>query len=203
MKKASNRKQGRLLFNVTVLTILLILQTVCGHAALIQMRDGRSLKGNTAPVAKVDATVEAQGEPQTKAIQMIDDGLRRIFVPKKNVINAMPDTTSLDVFRFKQVYASSEAAGKYESLGDVRPFGPYAEFDAYGRRVVALSGPNGIEPEIQLITEINSRYVRARGRKNNWDARYSILSFPQTVLSPILQQAINPTVLEEIGRAHV
>ena len=197
MKKASNRRQGRFLINIPVLMILLILQTAGVQAALIQMRDGRSLKGETAPVAKVDAMVEAQGEPQTKAIQMVDDGLRRIFVPKKNVISALPDTTSLDVFRFKQVYASSEAAGKYESLGDVRPFGPYADFDPYGRRTVALSGPDGIVPEIQMITEINSRYVRARGRYKNWDARYSILSFPQTILSPILQQAINPNVLEE------
>ncbi len=176
---------------------LFCLLCVSAQAARVQMRSGLWYQGETAPLAKVDATISVDGEPQTKSILLIDDGLRRIFVPKRSVINELPDETSLDIFRFTQVFASSESADRYDSLGDVRPVGPFGEFDRYGRRVVELTGPNGGVHEIQSITEINSRYVRARGRYRIWDARYSTLAIPHEVLSPILRHKINPNVFEE------
>ena len=177
--------------------VVVFLCALSADAALVRMRDGRVFQGETAPVAKIDATVDPQGPAQTRSIQLIDDGLRRIFVPRKNVVDVIPDDVYPEKFAFDQRFAGFEGTERYESLGDVRPFGPFAEFDQYGRRVVALTGPNGIEPETQVITEINSRYVRVRGVKRYWDARYSTLAIPQSVLSPILRHKIDPSVLDE------
>ncbi|MCL2304954.1 MAG: hypothetical protein FWC43_06380 [Planctomycetaceae bacterium] len=178
--------------------LFVLLNTLPAHAARILMRDGRLLLGEFNKVAKIDAIVGPPGEvAQTKSIMLIDDGLRRIFVSQKNVVDVSPDDIALTIFRFQQRFAGSEGTQKYESLGDVRPVGPFAEFDPYGRRVVALMGPNGPEYEIQSITEINSRYVRARGLNRIWDARYSTHAIPQSVLSPILRQNIDPNVFED------
>jgi len=184
---------------IVLLTILFVfLVALPAYAPQIQMRDGRLLHGEYAFLAKIDTKVDPTSDTgQTRSMTLIDDGLRRIFVPRKNVLSYIPDETSLEVFRFQQRYASSNAAKKIESLGSVRPIGPFGEFDQHGRRTVALSWPGGDTLEIQSIIEINSRYVRAHGLDQIWDARYSTLSIPHSVLSPILRNKIDLSVFDE------
>lgn len=166
------------------------------NAAQIQLKDGRKIQGESSAVARIDAKIDP-GKVQTKNITVIDDGLRRIFVSKKNVVDVFPDEKPLEVFRFPQRYARSETAGKLEVLGDYRPVEPYAQFDKYGRRLVSLAGPDGLLYETQSIVEINSRYVRARGLRYIWDARYGTITFPHSVLSPILRQVGDPNRFED------
>lgn len=166
----------------------------CGllRAAQIRMKDGRVLQGEVAQIAKVDQKTSQQ--PWTRSILLIDDGLRRVYVPRRHIILPIgSDPEPLLRYKFDQPYASLESSGKYESIGDCR----LEKFDPYGRRLVALSFPDRVDYEVQSIVEITPRYIRTRGVNHVWDARYSVLSIPRAQLSPILKQKIDPGNYEE------
>lgn len=182
--------------NIVFFTFALWLSASLLDAAQIQLKDGRKILGESNQVARIDAKVDPS-IVQTKNIVLIDDGLRRIFVSKKNVVDVFPDEKSLEVFRFPQRYASSEISERFEILGDYRPAKPYDQFDEYGRRLVEFRDSDGVKYETQSIVEINSRYIRARGLKRIWDARYSTLSQPHSVLTAILRQYSDPNKFED------
>lgn len=180
----------------TLCFYLLLLWTLFSSIAAVRLRlnDARTLQGEIAPISRVDEKVEAEGSSQVKSIYVVDDGLRRIYLPKKMVTATFPDQSAFEVFKFKQRYANADFDARYESLGDCRIEGP---FDVFGRRTVSLNSSQGPVYEVQSITEINSRYVRTRGLKRIWDARYALNSIPRSVLTPILKQQIDPTLFEE------
>lgn len=166
-------------------------------AAQITMQDGRTIEGETSRIAKVERKIKADDKPQSKMILLVDDGLRRLFVPIRQVVNSTSNRSILESFKFDQRYATVEVAGvEYASLGTCRP----EPFDEFGRRLVAMAQPGGTDYETQAIVEINSRYIRTRGVKVPWDARYSILTVPRSILSPILMNKIDPENFDDRRR---
>ncbi len=161
----------------------------------MRMSDGRHLNGEILSIAKVDEKIEDDGEARVKSIVVIDNGLWRVYVPRKQVVATTPNAELFETFKIRnQRFASGENANRYESIGDCAPLEP---FDSFGRRLVVLAGPKGPEYEIQAITEITTRYVRARGIDKVWDARYALFTIPRSVLSPILNRQIDPRQFDD------
>ena len=180
---------------ITRLYPIFIFSLICVPviAAQFEMRDGRLLNGQSAEIAQVGRKIDPNGRVQTKSILLIDDGLRRTYVPRRLVKSVSPDPESLETFKIKQVFASIPGTKEVVSLGEYRA----EPFDQFGRRMVILSGPDGLEYDVQSITEINSKYVRVRAKKLIWDARYATNSFPRAIITPILMDRIDTSLFEE------
>ncbi|MGL6196728.1 MAG: hypothetical protein ACRC2T_18105 [Thermoguttaceae bacterium] len=162
-------------------------------ATEVHLRDGRIYFGEINEIAKVEVKVAPGTAVQSKGVTVVDDGLRRIFLPKKLVTAALPNALPTNKFLFDQRFASGENAERFVAVGDCRA----ENFDEYGRRIVEFAKPNGSDKEVQAIIEINSKYIRTRGMKNVWDARYATNSIPQSILTPILRQKIDPSSFDE------
>ncbi|MDR0871106.1 MAG: hypothetical protein LBN39_09985 [Planctomycetaceae bacterium] len=166
-------------------------------AAKYVLKDGRTVEGKHAQIAKVDEKAEDVGKSKIRLITVIDDGLRYLYVSKYN-INAADDAAEmLETFKTQLYYTRD---GKQVSvLGE---FDNSTPFDPFGRRLLTVHHYGGTEFFSQAITELNPKYIRARAihLNNNpvvWDMRLAANSLPREQLTPILMNQIDPKNLED------
>ncbi len=174
----------------------------CGaHAATIQLEDGRTLVGKlgeTSGVAEDPTKPSAPaGGVKVTPILIIDDGLRRTFVPKAYVRDIVDQEAERQiVIRVWQNYARNGLG-----LGRVGRMVRVTPFDQYGRRIYEMQGPDGVISVVQGITEITPVYTRVRGLQADpasyvWDQRIATSSIPRETLSMILRQTAPQNDLE-------
>lgn len=166
----------------------------------IVLKDGRTLVGKTAELAKVDEKAEEVGKTPVRLIVVLDDGLRFVYFPKYNIRRDQipePVTESVELFRTGLNYTRDgrqiDVLGEYET--GIR-------FDAFGRRLVSIRHYGGVDFVSQAITEMRPRYLRVRAIHSNntpivWDMRLATNSLPREQLTPILMNQIDPRDLED------
>ena len=161
----------------------------------VLLKDGRFLNGSVARMSAIDEGMEIKGQYRIKTIVVVDDGLRKTFVPSHRVAQTAVDTGEQQhTYKIPQRNVADFGTA-ITLLGD---YDTTARFDKYGRRIIGVRHPGGVEPMIQVITEINPRYVRAQAIKSVWDMRIATNAIPREVLSPIiLNQLDDPENLEE------
>lgn len=166
------------------------------RAQKLLLKDGRVLTGKLDQVAGVAESPERQapqpGEIPTRPILIVDDELRRTFVPKfqvQEILEAVPE----QLVRIKPWQQAATAGGKLLSVGPALRIEP---FDEYGRRTYEMVTPQGPLAIVQGMTEITPRYVKVEalyGRLPNivWDSRLATGSIPAETLSAIFRQVID------------
>lgn len=165
----------------------------------IRLKDGRILEGKTVAVTGVaDSPVQASrdGDAPSTPIRLVDDDLRRVFVPSLSVAGVISEAPEpmvrIDLSKWQNV---AKAGG---ALGSVGPSLGITQFDEYGRRIYEMQTSNGPLAVVQGITELTPRYAKVeslRGppRSIVWDMRIATSSIPRDALSAILTKAVPRT----------
>jgi len=186
--------------NITCLTFF-FLGTLAGighvFADKFYLRDGRMIEGQMALLSRVDEPVGV-ADHIAKPIVVIDDGLRRIYLSKFQIRQPMPETPIRpETFRTGQ---SANLDGReYVIPGSYSNRTP---FNMFGRRLLEVRFPGGMELVEQAIVELNPYYIRVTSlRANNkpvlWNMRIATNAIPREQLTPILMNLIEPQNIED------
>ncbi|GMQ80134.1 MAG: peptidase [Planctomycetia bacterium] len=180
----------------TVAVALALAGTAWG--ARVTHKDGRVLTGKIGPVAGVaedpNVAPSKSGAVDVKPILVVDDGLRRVFVPKAQIVavNQAADDPTERIRIAQQVAKSGRRIGGVGSIVRVEPF------DKYGRRVFTMMTTKGPIDIIQGITELTPRYTKVEAlggprpyKAYVWEMRIATSSIPRETLSSLLNQAID------------
>ena len=165
------------------------------------MKDGRLFVGSIFPTKSVVESTESKKERDSSPVQsekilVVDDELRRIYIPKNNAADLILDDSGAaqEVFKIRQRVNESPME-RIATLGSYRVT---SDFDEFGRRTILASGV----PIVQGITEIAPTYVRVQGLTHNLDMRLSPHTLPRTTLSALIKKQINPESLDERLRVY-
>ncbi len=166
-------------------------------AARVFMKDGRILQGKLVPiegVAEAPRPPAPDGAGPVLRLIMIDDGLRRTFVPKLQYNKILPDDPAelLEKFRLDQPVIQS--GQEIVSVGVIAGTQP---FDEFGRRILTIMSPKGPVKVIQCITEITPSYIKIESRTHVWDMRIATSSLNREQLGKILAKQIDPEDVED------
>lgn len=161
------------------------------------MRSGLQINGAVIEVAGVADNPEkpkaAAGPVAIKQIVMVDDHLRRVFVPQRLVTSIGPsDVESLERIQIEQRVAQS--GRRVASIGEILQT---QDFDDWGRRVMTMSGGKlGKLDLIMGITEVTPVYTKVEGLDSRYsyifDMRIRTSTVPRETLSRILMRNIDP-----------
>lgn len=177
-------------------------------ATNVRLKDGRVLKG---AVAKVESLVieptrlfdakspSDEQAPVPRLIVVVDDNLRRYFVPWGQV-QGLDEGDAGEVyekFRLKQRVARNGFA-----VAAVGAFSHVDPWDEFGRRTVKMSTQRGEQAIIQGITEVTPLWTRvqslfAAGQAIVWDQRIATATIPRDKLNQMLSKQIEPTNLDQ------
>jgi predicted esterase len=197
-----NRLGGHVLSLLGAWVALTSLASTAWGVSQIAMKDGRTFEGKVAPVASVGdvaVTVPDNGAPQVQSILLCDDNLRRIFVPKQQVLNVI-ESAATPVVSFNVRQYVAKAGSTVAQLGTPLRID---EFDEFGRRIFSMSTNQGKLDVVQGITKITPWWTKVealhmmKGKNFVWDMRLATSSIPPDTLRAILAKQIDPKKIEE------
>lgn len=201
MARRQTGRQARVGAAVVLLTTpLLALGAVSVlWAATVTLQNGLEFQGDLGNISEVGQAgldlSKAPAEGKATKIVLVDDALRRTFLPENQVrpggLNFAPGPA---LERFDIPKRVARAGARIKSVGQFTRVEP---FDAYGNRLVTMNTPKGPANIIQGITEVTPNYAKVEGLLVEgptyiWDMRLSTTSLPRDVLSPLLLKAIDP-----------
>jgi predicted esterase len=161
------------------------------------MQDGRQLEGRLGKTSGVadnpDQPSQQAGAIRVTPIQIIDDELRRIFVPRYRVAEVL-EASSEPLVKIKvPQYADHSGRG----VASVGPSLRVTPFDQWGRRIYTMRTVDGPLDVVQGITTLTPRYAIVEGLQGApgsvvWDMRIATSSIPSDRLQKILARAVPP-----------
>ncbi len=154
------------------------------------------LPGKVLPISGVADSLVGdsgqEGESKAVPILLIDDGLRRTFVPKQHLVEVI-DQAPENMVRIELWQNVARAGGTIGSVGPSLRIDP---FDKFGRRIYQMQTRDGPLSVVQGITELTPRYVKVEGLLGQpksivWDMRLATSSIPRKTLDQILDTAVS------------
>lgn len=183
--------------SLAAVALVVLAATSAAWASRVMMHDGRVFEGRLAPLASVIDSPKAAN--LAKTMVLVDDGLRRVYVPQRQVqsVNELDAGDPIEKFDIPQHI--SEAGNRVAAVGEI--FG-FTEFDEYGRRVIRIDTNQGPQAIIQGITEITPEWTKlecvdAEGIHYVWDMRIATNTIPRAVLGRILEKRVDPKSLDQ------
>ena len=183
-------------FRVVLVAIAL---TVCPLATAdaqgVRMKDGRRITGRMMPMTgvtdKPDAALLAAGVAPTGPILMLDDELRRVFVPRMQVAEVLEEAPEPWVV-IKPWQNPAQGAARLVAVGPSLGITP---FDEYGRRIYEMQLGDGAHAVVQGITELTPYYAKVESllgpkRPLSWEMRLATSSLPRETVAAILAKNI-------------
>lgn len=175
----------------------ILLSAGIARATEVVLDDGRKLKGAMAPIASM-ANVPKVPDPETggpiRMILMVDDELRRTFVPKRQVREVLPDAAAPMVERFNIKQRIPSGGRMVKSIGPIVRIEP---FDDFGRRIFTFNAPSGPIDVIQGVTLITPEWTKVEGITHMWDMRMATTAIPPETLRSIILKQIDPKDIEQ------
>lgn len=182
---------------LAIVGVCVTLSVSSAYAQKIQMRDGRILPGRILLMTGVaDAPVppapDKNEEAKATPILLVDDELRRVFVPRANVaaiIDAAPENLA-------NIKLWQKAAKSGNAVAIVGPSLGITPFDEFGRRIYEMQTSRGPLAIVQGITELTPRYAKVEGLLGRpdavvWDMRIATSSIPKETLAVIVDKAVS------------
>lgn len=173
-----------------------------GFAEVVTLRNGMRFEGVIAEIASIAENPlipkATPGEVSVKQIVVIDDNLRRVFVPQRMIASVAPShLPALEKIRLNQ--RVMEQGRQVAGIGHMIRVTP---FDDWGRRIMTLAGgKTGRIDLIQGITEVTPVYYRVEGLQvpNGYvcDMRYRTSTLPRETLTRILMHHIDPKNVDQ------
>lgn len=165
-------------------------------AATVILNDGRILRGDLVPLPSLTQNAPGppeSGAPAPKIILMIDDGLRRYFIPQRRV-REVGESTGPEVPETFRLWQPVKQQGlRVQTVGSILKIGP---FDEFGRRTFTMNTDRGPLDIIQGITEITPNHVKVEGLSHVWDQRIATSSIPREQLEAILAKVTDDDKVE-------
>ncbi len=164
---------------------------LAGLAAVVIMEDGRIISGKLGPPIPTVGNI-ARTASQTDVggmILFLDDDLRRIFIPRRQVREIRPDESGPVEEKFRIWQRAVRGGPTVQSVGPILRVQP---FDEYGRRILSMATARGPVDIIQGITELTPRWAKVEGLTHAWDMRIATSTIPQETLAKILAKQIDP-----------
>ncbi len=163
-----------------------------GHSAEIVLQDGRRIAGELASMASMQgergATAVEPGAPVVEKIQMIDTGLKRVYVPRLMLTNVVPGHAGMVFENISIKQRRPMNQGQVNNVSGIRKITP---FDKFGRRTFVIGTATADVPVIQGITNITPEWTRVQGLTHSWDMRVATSSIPFETLREIIAQGVD------------
>ena len=158
----------------------------------IQLKDGRILQGKYFPL---DSLADQPKAPDAvsliRRIVLINDELRRTFVPERQVQQRLPDQGLIQE-KFTVHQRILRAGRAVRSVGPRIRGATFDKFDEFGRRTFRFRTAGGTIDVVQGITLITPQWTKVEGINFIWDMRIATSSIPRDVLDKILRKQIDP-----------
>ncbi|MGE0606322.1 MAG: alpha/beta hydrolase-fold protein [Pirellulales bacterium] len=169
-----------------VAACLLAFPWATAQSATLTLKDGRTIKGK---IGQLDS-LKNKGKQAPGSIVLIDDGLRRYFIPQKMIQEVKEGDAGERQERFIIRQSVPENGRKIAAIGPIAKLGA---FDDFGRRRIDLVNATGIINVIQGITTITPTWTEAVSLKDFiWETRLATSSIPRDTLSKVLHTHIDP-----------
>lgn len=157
---------------------------------VITLKNGYQLTGKVGRLASIaQDPLKPQDPDAAELIVLVDDDLRRIFVPYRNVQAIAP----VDPIRQERIVVEQRKAiggARISSVGTPLKIEP---FDEWGRRTFTMSTADGPIHVIQGITLVTPVYTQLDAliaeKQYQWTTRIATSSVPRDVLSRVLRRA--------------
>ena len=192
---------------ISIQACLPVLATIAGFAAFastaggdtITVRNGLVYSGKPTQVSGVlqPSNASAANNAGLSTV-VIDDGLRRTFVPFVHVLSSVPSNPPQERFQLQKRVAS--AAARISAVG---PALRIEHWDERGNRVYTMAGGDGQMSVIQGITLVTPHYAKVESlhvqfpKPYEWDLRVSTNTIDRKTLTTILRNHIDPTNPDE------
>lgn len=165
-------------------------------AAGVVMEGGFRIEGVDYEVdaLNVRQAKRAGGPIPWRPIVAVEDGIRRIFVPKSRISERLPEPQigAADLFTLP---GTRRRGGRTISrLGRVKILTP---FDARGQRTVRINLGRGPVKVVQSVTEMTPDAVVVRAAGYDWEFGLATETFPTDTLVAMLRTASDETKLDD------
>ena len=161
-------------------------------AAEIHLKNGDILDGKPVPIqalTRVEIEREHANDNHFYPILMVHTGIKRYFVPEKQVlhIDRAGGMLNLEEYTIDQKFGARRQM--LRSLGGIKVDG---DFDEYGRRKISFRLGSEMKDVVQGITKINPRYVTVSAMTDyNWEHAISTSSIKPETLNTVLRKRID------------
>ncbi|QDT77216.1 hypothetical protein Mal35_06420 [Gimesia maris] len=169
------------------------------QAGEVELEHGTIIRGSLVPIlgltdalaSKLEGDVPIQESARTfdgAPIYLVDDGMVRYFVPRRQVVrkNQDQELSRLETFKLPQ-----KVTGRNQMLKTVGSYIDVTDFDKFGRRTVTLNTSKGNLALLQGVTEITPHHLKLTGLKQQWDLGLRTTSIKEDVLDAMLNEAID------------
>jgi pimeloyl-ACP methyl ester carboxylesterase len=163
-------------------------------AATLILRDGRVLRGKVAPIQGV--AEQSGNAPPGGSILLIDDGLRRYFICKRDVLEVQEADDRQRQERYVIPQTVPQSGNRIAAAGPIERIEP---FDDYGRRILTMQMGSGKRVDlIQGITEITPVWTKVESLRSYILEQYiATSSIPRDTLSKIFKRYTDATQLDQ------
>ncbi len=169
---------------------------------VLTLSNGMQLEGKIGKIAKIGqdplSALSSPDAVDVKQIVIVDDEMRRTFVPSKMVAAepVLGPGAATERIKIEQRVA---AVGR--RIGSVGPIIRITAFDEWGRRIISMNSAQGRVDVVQGITLVTPHYCKVEGLLGRngyvWDMRIATSSIPRETLSKILLRALDPKSPED------
>jgi hypothetical protein len=177
----------------------MLTNTSYGQNVAYNLKNGLTIQGIQGEVGEISITL-AYGQTDGKPILMMDNGLKRTFVSKRELAQQGESTlsdTEISVYQNVNERKSDKGNGILLEAGNFNEFGHRTIWV----RIPLKSGGTRVMPVVQGITKINPMWTEVQtlitadkeNRFNNerWDMRLATSSIPAEVLRNLLHNSID------------
>lgn len=190
-RELAPRRSGRvrLCFAGLMTTLLMLGGSV--RADDVRLQNGMQFSGNAVPIKGLTNALAQQTEGPTNIypILLIDTGMKRIYVPQRQVLDIVK-ADGLARFETFDIPQRKTGGGRMlQSLGGIQNITP---FDRFGRRTVTLLTPGGPLNVVQGVTRITPEYLTVTGLTLAWEHGIPTTSVPVETLDAMLRQVTDP-----------
>lgn len=162
----------------------------------LHLKNGIVLKGVVVPISGLNARTTAQNnntDVPVAMLWMVDDGVRRYFVPRRTAPDAIPEDQLSQLVTFTLEHQRRGGRGIPTTIGGF----DQTEFDQYGRRMVTLQTSRGPEHIQQAIVEIKPTGLKVDATTHEWTMGLDLSAIDSDRLRDIIGGAIDPTSLAD------
>lgn len=168
---------------------LCLAATLASRADEVLLQNGVSYSGTVLDVSGLNtATAQHHGGGVVPNVpyRMIDDGVRRIFVHRRNVQQLLENSELASALVTYEIEHPRQArAAGFGKVGRFRN----EPFNEFGRRTITLGTGKGDVAVVQAITELNPRWARVVSLTHNWECAVDTSTLSEAAIRGLLSHA--------------